>query len=118
MRFLDDVIVLIAHAKPGRNELCADWYMRDKAQNRRTLQGLPRLYQKYIGHDNNRTSMQHPVRVENITRSCTASGSRIVYNHHQTGPQGTVLFCPPFRDPFNYNFDPLVVSGIARSGRR
>jgi hypothetical protein len=31
-----------------------------------------------------------------------------MYNHHQTGPIGTVMFAPPFRDPFNYNFDPLV----------
>ena len=33
---------------------------------------------------------------------------QIMYNHHQTGPAGTVMFAPPFRDPFNYNFDPLV----------
>ena len=32
---------------------------------------------------------------------------QIMYNHHQTGPAGTVMFAPPFRDPFNYNFDPL-----------
>jgi hypothetical protein len=31
-----------------------------------------------------------------------------MYNHHQSGPQGTVMFAPPFRDPFNYNFDPLI----------
>ena len=31
---------------------------------------------------------------------------QIMYNHHQTGPAGTVIFTPPFRDPFNYNFDP------------
>jgi hypothetical protein len=31
-----------------------------------------------------------------------------MYNHHQTGPAGTVMFAPPFRDPFNYNFDPLI----------
>ena len=30
-----------------------------------------------------------------------------MYNHHQTGPAGTVMFAPPFRDPFNFNFDPL-----------
>ena len=35
-----------------------------------------------------------------------------MYNHHQTGPAGTVMFAPPFRDPFNYNFDPLVPIGI------
>ena len=37
---------------------------------------------------------------------------QIIYNHHQTGPAGTVLFAPPFRDPFNYDFDPLVPIGI------
>ena len=37
---------------------------------------------------------------------------QIVYNHHQTGPPGTVMFAPPFRDPFNYNFDPLIPIGI------
>jgi hypothetical protein len=33
---------------------------------------------------------------------------QIMYNHHQTGPAGTVMFAPPFRDPFNYHFDPLI----------
>ena len=42
---------------------------------------------------------------------------QIVYNHHQTGPAGTVMFAPPFRDPFNYIFDPLIPVR-ARSRRR
>ena len=41
---------------------------------------------------------------------------QIMYNHHQTGPAGTVMFAPPFRDPFNYNFDPLVPIGIDMVG--
>ena len=41
---------------------------------------------------------------------------QIVYNHHQTGPAGAVIFMPPFRDPFNYNFDPLVPLGIEMVG--
>ena len=40
----------------------------------------------------------------------------IMYNHHQTGPAGTVMFAPPFRDPFNYNFDPLIPLGIDMVG--
>jgi hypothetical protein len=35
-----------------------------------------------------------------------------MYNHHQTGPQGTVMFAPPFRDPANYNFHPLIITGL------
>ena len=41
---------------------------------------------------------------------------QIMYNHHQTGPAGTVMFSPPFRDPFNYVFDPLVVNTLDQVG--
>ncbi|MFI5104787.1 MAG: hypothetical protein ACHP79_07685, partial [Terriglobales bacterium] len=41
---------------------------------------------------------------------------QIMYNHHQTGPAGAVVFVPPFRDPFNYNFDPLIPLGIEAVG--
>ncbi len=78
------------------------------------MSGLPVLYQKYIGHDNNRDSYM-------ATQPETEAQNRvlyrdwhpqIVYNHHQAGPAGTVLFAPPFRDPFNYVFDPLIPVGI------
>jgi hypothetical protein len=35
-----------------------------------------------------------------------------MYNHHQTGPAGTVMFAPPFRDPFNYYQHPYAIAGI------
>ncbi|HYP15541.1 MAG TPA: peptidase, partial [Bryobacteraceae bacterium] len=41
---------------------------------------------------------------------------QIMYNHHQTGPRGAVIFVPPFRDPFNYNFDPLIPLQIQMVG--
>jgi len=41
---------------------------------------------------------------------------QIVYNHHQTGPAGAVMFAPPFRDPFNFNFDPAIPMGIDAVG--
>ena len=54
MRFLRDVIVLAVHANPDGMELVSDWYMRNSDPKQRTTSGIPRLYQKYIGHDNNR----------------------------------------------------------------
>ena len=27
---------------------------------------------------------------------------QVVFDHHQPGPPGTVMFAPPFRGPFNY----------------
>ena len=41
---------------------------------------------------------------------------QIMYNHHQTGPTGTVMFAPPFRDPFNYVYHPLVITGLDMVG--
>ena len=39
-----------------------------------------------------------------------------MHNVHQTGPAGQVIFIPPFRDPFNYVFDPMIPIGIEQVG--
>ncbi|HUF31144.1 MAG TPA: M14 metallopeptidase family protein [Gemmatimonadaceae bacterium] len=118
LRFLDDVIVLFVHANPDGNDLVADWYMREHEPTKRTLAGLPRLYQKYIGHDNNReffTSTQRET--ENINRVLYHEWfPQLLYNHHQSGPAGTVVYSPPFRDPYNYNLDPAMLLGIQALG--
>ncbi|MFX8926168.1 hypothetical protein ABTN20_20335, partial [Acinetobacter baumannii] len=41
---------------------------------------------------------------------------QIMYNHHQAGPAGSVVAGPPFRDPFNYTFDPLVMTSLDAVG--
>jgi hypothetical protein len=113
LRLLDDVILLVCPVNPDGLQLVADWYMREKDPLKRSMSGVPRLYQKYIGHDNNRDFYM-------VTQSETEAVSRelfidwhpqFIYNQHQTGPAGTVLFCPPFRDPFYYDFDPLIPLG-------
>jgi Zinc carboxypeptidase len=118
MRILRDVIILFVHANPDGNDLVADWYMRHPDPAQRTLAGLPELYQKYIGHDNNRDffASTQP-ETENMNRVLYREWfPQILYNHHQSGPPGTVLYSPPLRDPFNYNEDPLVVLGIETLG--
>lgn len=118
LRILNDVILLLVCPNPDGMELVANWYMREKDPSKRSTRGLPRLYQKYIGHDNNRDFYM-------ITQPETEAVSRmlyrewfpqIIYNQHQSGPSGCVLFAPPFRDPFNYYFDPLVPLGIELVG--
>jgi len=118
LRFLDDVIILAVHANPDGMELVSSWYMREADPEQRSTSGIPRLYHKYIGHDNNRDFfMVSQVETENMTRVMFREWfPQIVYNHHQTGPAGTVLFAPPFRDPFNYHLDPLIPLGIEMVG--
>jgi len=110
MRILDNVILLAICSNPDGMEIVADWYMRDSEPSKRSTRGLPRLYHKYIGHDNNRDFyMSTQVETEALNRILYREWfPQIVYNHHQTGPSGCVLFAPPFRDPFNYCYDPLI----------
>jgi hypothetical protein len=118
MRFLEDCIVLFVHANPDGNDLVADWYMRHSQPERRTTAGLPRLYQKYIGHDNNRDFFASTqAETENINRVLYHEWlPQILYNHHQSGPAGTVVWSSPQRDPYNYNLDPLLVLGLEALG--
>jgi hypothetical protein len=108
-RILDNVILLVCPANPDGMEMVANAYM---ATGR--VGGLPVLYQRYVGHDNNRdfyASNQKETRA--INRMLYRRWfPQIIYNHHQSAPRGTVIFTPPFRDPFNYNVDPRVVRGI------
>ena len=59
------------------------------------------LYNNYAGHDDNRDFyMAALAESTNINRVMYREWyPQIMYNHHQTGPQGTVMFAPPFRDP-------------------
>ncbi len=114
LRFLNDTIILTCNVNPDGMELVSNWYMREPDVTKRTYQSIPRLYQKYIGHDNNRDFyLSAQPESEAINRVFYHEWfPQIVYNHHQTGPAGTVLFAPPFRDPFNYAYDPLIPLGI------
>ena len=118
MRFLDECIILFVHANPDGNDLVADWYMRNPDPLKRSAAGLPRLYQKYIGHDNNRDFFASTqAETENINRVLYHEWlPQILYNHHQSGPAGTVVWSSPQRDPYNYNLDPLLILGLQALG--
>ncbi len=116
-RILHDDIILAVHANPDGMQLVADWYMKDKDSLARTM-NIPRLYNKYAGHDDNRDSfMSNLAETKNVNHFMFWEWHPVImYNHHQTGPAGTVMFSPPFRDPFNYNFDPMIVMGLDMVG--
>jgi len=113
-RFLRDVILLAVPANPDGMDIVSNWYMREPVADKRSTSGLPVLYHKYVGHDNNRDSYMAAMPETQAMDSIMfrAWYPQIMYNHHQTGPAGTIIFAPPFRDPFNYNLDPLIPVGI------
>lgn len=117
-RVLKDCIILLVHANPDGNDLIANWYMRKDKPEERSLSGVPVLYQKYIGHDNNRDFYaSNMAESRNINRQLYGVWyPQIVYNHHQSAPAGTIMFVPPFRNPFNYHMDPIVEIGTELVG--
>ena len=114
LRILDNVILLATITNPDGMDMVGEWYMAPSDPAERTTSGLPRLYHKYVGHDNNRDF--YMINMPETEAVCNVLYRewfpQVVYNHHQTGPAGTVLFAPPFRNPFNYNYDPLLPLGI------
>jgi len=114
LRILDKVVVLMVHANPDGQELVSNWYMREPVKEKRKLDHLPKLYQKYIGHDNNRDFyMLNMKETQNMARQLFIEWlPQVMYNHHQSGPAGSVLAGPPYRDPFNHVFDPLCITGL------
>lgn len=117
LKILDDVIILLVHANPDGMEIMSDWYMRKDDPKERD-QNIPILYQKYVGHDNNRDFYMN-----NMSEAANMSLQQyvewipqIIYNHHQTGPAGTVVAGPPYRDPFNHVFDPLIITSLDAVG--
>jgi hypothetical protein len=110
LRLLGDDVMLFVWANPDGLELVANWYMRDP--HKLTTESIPVLYQKYIGHDDNRDSFASN---QPETTNMNKAGYRdwfpqILYNEHQTGPLGAVVYIPPFRDPYNFNNEPLVIN--------
>lgn len=113
MRILNDVIIVFVHANPDGMELEANWYNKEPDNAKKNL-NVPTLYQKYVGHDNNRDFY-----IANQNESINMNKwmyltwfPQIMYNHHQTGPAGSVMFAPPFRDPANYYFHESIITGI------
>lgn len=117
-KILESTIILMTHANPDGQELVSNWYMREPVPEKRSLQNLPRLYEKYAGHDNNRDFfMLNLKETQNMARQLFVDWiPQIMYNHHQSGPAGSVVAGAPYRDPFNYVFDPILMTSIDALG--
>ncbi len=113
----DTIVVLMPNMNPDGLNIVADWYRSNLGTPFETAR-LPVLYQKYVGHDNNRDWYMV---TQPETRAVSAQlydrwYPQIVYNHHQTAPFPARMFVPPFDDPANPNIPPLVLRGIERVG--
>lgn len=113
MRILNDVIILVVHTNPDGHEIVTNWYMGPSDVKKREMR-TPYMYQKYVGHDNNRDFFMNNMKETiNVSRVQYIEWlPQIIFNHHQTSPAGTVVAGPPYRDPFNHVFDPLIMTSL------
>ena len=113
----DNVIfILVPNLNPDGGTLVANWYTTHLGKPWEMQ--LPELYQKYVGHDNNRDwFMFNQPESKNIAKQLYDEYfPQIVYNQHQTAPFPARIFVPPFEDPANFNIPPLVMRGINTVG--
>jgi hypothetical protein len=110
------IFILVPNMNPDGGTLVANWYM--KHLGKPWEMQIPELYQKYVGHDNNRDwFMFNQPESKNIAKQLYEEYfPQIVYNQHQTAPFPARIFVPPFEDPANFNIPPLVMRGINTVG--
>ncbi len=93
------VLMLWPTINPDGQQLVASWYMQNVGTPYE-LAPVPRLYQAYVGHDNNRDAyMLNMIESRVIEHAWRQWEPHIIYVHHQSGPFPTRIWLPPFSEP-------------------
>jgi hypothetical protein len=108
-RILDnDVLFLWPSINPDGQNIVVHWY-RENVGTPYEVSPLHELYQKYIGHDNNRDAyMLNVVESRVVARVWREWEPQIIYVQHQTAPFPTRIWLPPFAEPIANRVPPLM----------
>ena len=107
---LDNVVLMLwPTINPDGQQMVAEWYMQNVGTPYE-LSGLPRLYQEYVGHDNNRDGyMLNMIESRALEHTWRQWEPQIIYVHHQSGPFPTRIWLPPFSEPVGIDA-PFIIS--------
>ncbi|HVH39682.1 MAG TPA: M14 metallopeptidase family protein, partial [Gemmatimonadaceae bacterium] len=95
----ETVLFLWPSINPDGQDIVVDWY-RQNVGTPYEVAPLDQLYQKYIGHDNNRDAyMLNVVESRVVARTWREWEPQIIYVQHQTAPFPTRIWLPPFAEP-------------------
>ena len=97
---LDNVVAMVwPTINPDGQQIVAEWYMKNVGTPYE-LSGLPRLYQDYVGHDNNRDAyMLNMIESRALEHTWRIWEPQIIYVQHQSGPFPSRIWLPPFSEP-------------------
>ncbi len=103
------IFILMPSINPDGTTMVVDWY--NKYLNTEfDGSGLPYLYHKYAGHDNNRDWFMFnlPETKAVVDIAFKKYIPQVWLDEHQMGSSGARLFVVPYKDPINPNVHPLI----------
>ena len=115
---LSEVILFLSPShNPDGAQMVAEWNTKT-AGTKHEGAGIPFLYQKYVGHDNNRDWYMFTQKESQITVSKLWNVWRpqISYDMHQMGSTAARIFVPPYIEPTDPNVDPVLRSQVTAIG--
>ena len=102
------VLILWPSINPDGQNMVVEWY-RSNVGTQFEVAPTPFLYQKFIGHDNNRDGyMTNMIESRVTTRVVRDWEPQVLYNHHQSSPFPTRIWIPPFAEPISEFVHPLM----------
>jgi hypothetical protein len=107
---LDNVIfLLVPSLNPDGQMMVVDWYNTNLGTEFEASP-MPWLYQKYVGHDNNRDMYMFTQAESRLTANLLWHDwlPAVWLDEHQMGSSGARIFVMPATDPINPNVHPLV----------
>lgn len=109
-RILENVVFLMVPCfNPDGQIMVSDWYNRFLGTEYEGC-GLPWLYHKYVGHDNNRDAFQINMVESKYMASILFRDwiPQAYIDHHHMGSYGARLYVPPYCEPIHPHADPLI----------
>jgi hypothetical protein len=114
------VFFLWPSINPDGQDIVVNWCRaRDAVPGQQAPVPPMELYQKYVGHDNNRDSyMLNVVESRVIQRTWREWEPQIIYVQHQSSPFPTRIWLPPFADPVGLRVPPIMARQVNAIGTR
>jgi hypothetical protein len=109
-RILDNVVsIMVPGFNPDGEIMVTDWYNKYLGTEYEGS-NYPSLYQKYVGHDNNRDAfMSNMIESQYMSKLLFREWKPEAYvDHHHMGGNGARIFLPPYAEPVRPSADPLV----------